>query len=337
MTSTIKERLHDLANEAPTSLEVPATLAPRARRRLARNVAVGVGALGVVAALSLAGVHSLTRVSGHRPAASPRDTFAGVHGWIAFSDSGLQAVNPDDPSASMYLPTSVRVTQVPIAWSRDGSKLLVRDHDRLSVLFSDGSEQFVATGLWGSFSPDGTRVVYEDGAGSLFVVDLGGGPPRLLLPGGGMANGDMWFFFPEWSPDGTQIAFLSRSQGRSDWAISSIAPDGSGERVIANLQGLRITEAGGLAWKPDGSQLLFFISPRKYHAQIWVSNLDGSRPRKITQGRGDRAWPAWSPDGSRIAFVRFRSGLFTMATDGTDVQKIGNVAATSVIAWNPLR
>jgi len=60
-------------------------------------------------------------------------------------------------------------------------------------------------------------------------------------------------------------------------------------------------------------------------------HADGSGLRRITDERESSLWPAWSPDGSRIAFVRFEIGslepgqLYTAAPDGSDVRQVQGV------------
>jgi Tol biopolymer transport system component len=65
-----------------------------------------------------------------------------------------------------------------------------------------------------------------------------------------------------------------------------------------------------------------------------VINNDGTGLRQITR-EGDNRWPTWSPDGSRIAFVR-NGTLATMAPDGTDVREIQGVNPDGPMAWNPV-
>jgi Tol biopolymer transport system component len=66
--------------------------------------------------------------------------------------------------------------------------------------------------------------------------------------------------------------------------------------------------------------------------QIFVINADGSGLRQITHS-GDNRWPAWSHDGSRIAFVH-DGVLFTMAPDGTDMRPVSGIHPDGPIAWN---
>ena len=81
--------------------------------------------------------------------------------------------------------------------------------------------------------------------------------------------------------------------------------------------------------------------------QIWVANPDLSHQRQITFGPSDNSFPAWSPDGSRIAFQSHRTDpdptdeidiqeIFTMRPDGSDVRQITDLASdTEKPGWSP--
>ncbi|HEV2413346.1 MAG TPA: hypothetical protein VGX27_00955 [Candidatus Dormibacteraeota bacterium] len=84
---------------------------------------------------------------------------------------------------------------------------------------------------------------------------------------------------------------------------------------------------------------------------IYVVHGDGSDMRQITDKLDQDGtpvessfWPAWSPDGSRIAFVRgdpiLGGGgwLYTAAPDGSDVRRVDVVMQTNptALCWNPV-
>jgi Tol biopolymer transport system component len=333
--------------------------------------------------------------------------FAPVSGWIAFRIGGdLRAVDPANPANVVLFGPSGGAD--PIAWSTDGTRLLLRPQPELEpvlfngqwgigtaettspldgfVLNSDGSSTRLTgdgrgsgpNATWGSFSPDGTEVVYA-GSGSQrgpYIVDADGGQPRLLgKPGPG---GEPFPEWAAWSPDGSRIAFVDfwedhPTYGHHAYTLSFLDPDtgdtlGVGNDWPTQLPPVNVA-AAGLAWSPDGSQLAFWaVVPDKeadpsnvtlgpggdFPAQIFVINADGSGLRQLTRA-GDNRWPTWSPDGSRIAFARgqlelmsgpdgtqaayVRPGsreLFTMASDGTDVQRVEGVWPEGAIAWNPV-
>ncbi len=81
--------------------------------------------------------------------------------------------------------------------------------------------------------------------------------------------------------------------------------------------------------------------------QIWVANPDLTQQRQITTGPSSNAFPAWSPDSSRIAFQSNRTDadptddveiqdIFTMRPDGTDVRQVtDSLGDSEKPAWSP--
>jgi Tol biopolymer transport system component len=278
--------------------------------------------------------------------ASTTSSFAQVEGWIAYSEgSEIVAVDPADPANRLSIGPS-RPGAFPIEWSRDGTRLLLgRDWNPgarglgLSVLNWDGSELSLTDEgrpLWGSLSPDGTMVVYTTTSRGLYVTDASGGPARLLIADEREAFPE----YPAWSPYGSQIAFIDFTEYdealnlRHTYAVSVVNPDGSGLRELVPL-GTDLLELGNITWSPDGSLLAFGMAEAPGSpAQIYVVTVDGSNLWQVTR-EGDNRWPTWSPDGSRIAFVR-DGQLLTMAWDGSNIRPVGDVHPDGAIAWNPV-
>ena len=104
------------------------------------------------------------------------------------------------------------------------------------------------------------------------------------------------------------------------------------------------------AWSPDGRQIAF-VSDRNgdrelyeggslYNADIFLMNADGTGVEQLTFDPGDGAGgPAWSPDGSSIAFVSGRDGplaIFAIELASDDVRRISNNdLSVSRPSWSP--
>jgi dipeptidyl aminopeptidase/acylaminoacyl peptidase len=114
---------------------------------------------------------------------------------------------------------------------------------------------------------------------NLFVLSLGGGEARQLTSFDDDC-GDV-----AWSPDGRRIAFTVKD-AKADGADDDAAP-----RVYERMR-----------YKTDEGYL---SDQRRRH--IWIVDVTGSEPRRLTDGDWDDQHPAWSPDGSEIAFVSNRS------------------------------
>ena len=96
--------------------------------------------------------------------------------------------------------------------------------------------------------------------------------------------------------------------------------------------GMPLVPAGATHPGPVG-RIAFLRWDEAGFAQVWTSNPDLTAAQQLTHGTANSGWPAWSPDGSRIAFDSDRSDpdptdgdfvndVFTMRADGTDVRKL---------------
>ena len=298
--------------------------------------------------------------------------FSEVGGWIAYgNDEGVWAVNPAGSRPPDLVQLSERPGE-PVAWSADGSKLLISrqvpsaTYQRgfgldLYVLSADGTETRLTKGRdWGtgSISPDGSKVIYdvttwsanegEEWQSGIYVVDTGGGEPRLLLASGLQDYPDGTFrtalFRPTFSPDGTQIAYID---GMGDWGntIRVMNADGSDVRVLIDWSTLPpppaedVAEVHGstLAWSPDGQRLTF-----NGDGGTWIVGVNGDGLTKLPVGDPDGfalprevVWVGgaqWSPTGERLVF-RSEGAIWIINADGSGLGQVAPVGRDPV--WSP--
>ena len=102
--------------------------------------------------------------------------------------------------------------------------------------------------------------------------------------------------YPDWSPDGKQIAFSSNRNG--NWDIYTINKDGSNLEQITTAAGNNIEPK----WSSDGKQIVF-SSDRSGSWEIYTMLIGGTMIDQITFSGSNNSQPTWSPDSGMIAFV----------------------------------
>jgi len=168
---------------------------------------------------------------------------------------------------------------------------------------------------------------------------------------------------PAWSPDGRTIVFVSGRDGNGE--VYAMDANGSSPRNLTQNPANDVRPA----WSPDGRSIAFVSSRSRSsrckpgpgrcglarRSEIYVMNADGSRKRNLTRRASDN-YPTWSPDGRRIAFLRWRVHscprracgwrgwfssyqLFVMNADGSGLRNLGRIAAQAYfyghLVWSP--
>jgi Tol biopolymer transport system component len=135
-----------------------------------------------------------------------------------------------------------------------------------------------------------------------------------------------------WSPDSSQIAFLSKRDGNPEIYVmdKKAADDMCDGNKESRLQIYRLTESDepeyDLSWSPDGKKLLF-VSERDGNAEIYVMEASGNKQTRLTYNDVTDHQPVWSPDGKTIVFVSELDGdsdIFVMNDKGENQTRLTN-------------
>ncbi len=214
-----------------------------------------------------------------------------------------------------------------------------------------------AAGTACAAAPDGPRlaVVKWDlflGRFELETVDPTGAQP-LRLAGGGERKRPLPEIFeaPTWSPDGSKIAFVgvarSLEAGLRGDRLYLVGADGRGLKPLLGTHG-----SISPVFAPDGNSIAF-MRLRRRGASIWLADLAGGAPRRITPARrGLYMVPgSFSPDGSTLLATRFvgrrREEIVAVRLGTGEIETVLRRAAEPVyspdgmrfalLRWRPLR
>ena len=153
---------------------------------------------------------------------------------------------------------------------------------------------FSALVNYATWSPDGSKIAFVKSAlnvNSVYVMNGDGSGQQLVADG----------YYPAFSPDGSKIAFNGPSADALD-----IAPTTGGPVTRMSYSGTVVRPT----WSPGGTQIAF---SNQFSIIVWNATTDS--PATIYGPPPGTSWarfPAWSPDGSKIALVGSDNNIWTV-------------------------
>jgi len=189
------------------------------------------------------------------------------------------------------------------SWSPDGTKIAftsTRDgNPEIYVMNADGTSQTRLTynsayddgAVW---SPDGTKIAFStdrDGGccptpqhHEIYVMNADGSGQTNIT------NNSVNDGSPDWSPDGTKIAFNTTRDGNHE--IYVMNADGSSQTRLTNEP----TNDGQPAWSPDGTKIAYAgYRDDPNNQDVYVMNADGTGPTRFTNNPAFDYIPDWQP------------------------------------------
>jgi TolB protein len=231
-------------------------------------------------------------------------------------------------------------------WSPDGRYLAFigeyRDVRDVYIAQADGTQPRCMTNgappfdslMW---SPDSRFLALESISPNqdIFILNVETGELRNLTdaPGSDLR--------PAWSPDGTQIGFMSSRYstlfGNTRFDLYLVNADGSNLRRLTNQ--FPADSAWTVNWSPDGRRIAFGSISWAGGADIYVVDVPYNLVRNVTRDTARDANPVWSPDGSRLAFESRQGGRWSVhliSADGWERAQITDSASESRRPmWSP--
>lgn len=296
-----------------------------------------VTAAGTVATATAGGGDVTSLAAGRAPAWSPDGRSIAYVADVA-SGSSVVVTGVDGTGArSVYDGAGTART---LAWSPDGAHLAVLTIQGLAIVpMAGGDARVVAGGGEVTWSPDGSRVafvawsprafsVWSPRAISVLAV-AGGAPVPLTVPPYPYED-----FAPSWSPDGRELAFvrgMSAKHGFHAHELRVVSAEGGDSRAVATVR----QAVSQPIWIGPSSLLLSqYWLHYPYRRGVFTVDPDGSERRPLARNGSE---PAFSPDGSSIAFVQRlegQEGLFVTGADGV-VRRLTSSADDRSPSWSP--
>jgi len=215
-----------------------------------------------------------------------------------------------------------------------------------------------------TWSPDNNKVAFDifinsfdklKAYSSISVWDINTSTNTIIVDG----RSGISAIYPEWSPDGKQIAYAAWDR----------YPDSSAQIYLINIDGThptKITSSDGLnkysysnpIWSPDSKQIVFVaqqINGRldekdcsavavsifyTCHIDLYVINRDGSNLTQLTS-KGVNRLPKWSNDGQTIIFLSLRekefdAHIYVVDKDGENDRLLSSDSIAPAIDYGPL-
>jgi Tol biopolymer transport system component len=258
-----------------------------------------------------------------KPTAIPTRDFPARIAYVVSDSDRVKSIYVADADGqnSRALPANECFNTDP-NWSRDGAYIIYQSNCFGSYdiwrMNPAGAEKQVLVGdsnfdeREASLSPNGEQLLYVRWLKGQDYNQNGG--IRILTFGGGDISSGLEGRAPEFSPDGTRIAYMSYDG--SLWQIFVYDLATRKKTQITN----DTTDSRWPAWSPDGTQIAYnsALGGGITTTGIWVIPVEGGDARQIARGGYGR--PAWSDTG----WILFNSekGLWIIHPDGTDLTQL---------------
>lgn len=269
--------------------------------------------------------------------------FPGEPGLIAYVSGGTDDIRlvAADGRIRGKLTPRVQENQRDPSWS-PGGKWVMYTAQGLWIVRPDGSgrRRVARFGADGSWSPDGTRIVFlgkatRSGCTDIYSMRLNGKDVRKHTFTRACERN------PSYSPDGSSIVF----EAATDYGNHIVVAPARAGRAHASVIGTGFSPN----WSPDGSAIAFASGTR-----IYVVDPTGRPVRELELARPDNfevSSVAWSPRGDAFVFAQLqatvnsigirRGGdrIYRIGIDGSDRREltVTGIDSDASPAWQPVR
>jgi dipeptidyl aminopeptidase/acylaminoacyl peptidase len=232
--------------------------------------------------------------------------------------------------------------------------------DDMAKFKSVGDPQRSPDGKWVAYTVSSIDVEKDKRNSDVWMVSWDGAQTIRLTSSADSESA------PRWSPDGKYLSFLAsrgteeeKKKGAQVWLLDR---SGGEAQKLTDIDG----GVSGYSWSPDSTRLVFTVSDKdpgdepekmegwkrkteppividRYHfkqdregylkklySHIWIFDIASKKAEQITKDAFEDSAPAWSPDGTRIAFISTR-GQDPDRTDDSNVYVIDAKAGAAAV------
>ncbi len=145
-----------------------------------------------------------------------------------------------------------------------------------------------------------------------------------------------------WSPDGKSVAFSAKAGPKDKLYILGVEKGEKERSYEFDLDGIFSP-----SWSPSKDEIIF-AGLKDGRSDLYLLNLQDSRPTRLTDDIYDDRDPSWSPDGSQVAFCSDRPfgedsswdcgsyAIFALDPEGGEMKQLtGRASRTSSPTWSP--
>src|SRR6266480_1367525 len=217
-------------------------------------------------------------------------------------------------------------------------------------------------------SPDGARVAYTVSETKMekdkewkSATQVWVAPTNRSAKSRQYTRGDKSATAPEWSPDGTMLAFISDREKDGERQVWVMPADGGEAWVVTSHKG----GVSGFRFSPDGKQLLLSATdqPNKDEedrkkvkddtmvidqdikmTHLWIWNIENKEEKRLTLGNFTVSDPQWSPDGTRVTYTTrptpraddgALSDLWILTVATAEKKKLVAAGSSDNARWSP--
>jgi len=191
------------------------------------------------------------------------------------------------------------------------------------------------------WSPDGSQLLAQCNTADyrrIVIFNLAKSPQNEAMTPIELGSADNSNQDGSWSPNGTQIAFISyryvsfdNNESITSFSLNVMDTNGSQTHAIVQ-RGKYIFSA---KWSPDGKQIAFIEGDGGSNG-IFVVDSDGSGLTQLVEKKVGEF--VWSPNGQKIAFADLAAGsagIYTVNVDGSGVRQLTHDSSDIGITWGP--